>query len=83
MSKGILGRKVGMTQLFDPDTGKATPGDCDSGRSLPGVAAADRRKGWLLGCSVGFHETRSVRRKSVALVIQSGHAAVSEARWPI
>ncbi len=25
MSKGILGRKVGMTQLFDPDTGIATP----------------------------------------------------------
>ena len=25
MSKGILGRKVGMTQLFDPETGKATP----------------------------------------------------------
>jgi large subunit ribosomal protein L3 len=24
MSKGILGRKVGMTQLFDPETGKAT-----------------------------------------------------------
>ena len=25
MSKGILGRKVGMTQLFDPETGVATP----------------------------------------------------------
>ncbi len=25
MIKGILGRKVGMTQLFDPDTGIATP----------------------------------------------------------
>ncbi|MCH2178962.1 MAG: 50S ribosomal protein L3 [Mariniblastus sp.] len=25
MSKGILGRKVGMTQLFDPDTGIVTP----------------------------------------------------------
>ena len=25
MSKGILGRKVGMTQLFDPDTGVVTP----------------------------------------------------------
>ena len=25
MSKGILGRKVGMTQVFDPETGVATP----------------------------------------------------------
>ncbi len=25
MSKGILGRKVGMTQVFDPETGIATP----------------------------------------------------------
>lgn len=25
MSKGILGRKVGMTQVFDPQTGVATP----------------------------------------------------------
>ena len=25
MSKGILGRKVGMTQIFDPETGVATP----------------------------------------------------------
>ncbi len=25
MSKGILGRKVGMTQLFDPETGLVTP----------------------------------------------------------
>ena len=25
MSKGILGRKVGMTQVFDPETGLATP----------------------------------------------------------
>lgn len=25
MSKGILGRKVGMTQVFDPETGEATP----------------------------------------------------------
>ncbi len=25
MSKGILGRKVGMTQVFDPETGTATP----------------------------------------------------------
>ena len=25
MTKGILGRKVGMTQVFDPETGVATP----------------------------------------------------------
>jgi large subunit ribosomal protein L3 len=25
MAKGILGRKLGMTQLFDPDTGAVTP----------------------------------------------------------
>ncbi len=25
MTKGILGRKVGMTQIFDPETGKAIP----------------------------------------------------------
>ena len=25
MSKGILGRKIGMTQVFDPETGVATP----------------------------------------------------------
>src|SRR5919197_903267 len=25
MSKGILGRKVGMTQVFDPETGDVTP----------------------------------------------------------
>ena len=25
MVKGILGRKVGMTQVFDPETGVATP----------------------------------------------------------
>ena len=25
MAKGILGRKVGMTQVFDPETGVATP----------------------------------------------------------
>ncbi len=25
MSKGILGRKVGMTQLFDEETGTVTP----------------------------------------------------------
>ena len=25
MAKGILGRKVGMTQMFDPETGVATP----------------------------------------------------------
>src|SRR4051794_38916770 len=24
MAKGILGRKLGMTQLFDPDTGEVT-----------------------------------------------------------
>ena len=25
MAKGILGRKLGMTQVFDPETGRVTP----------------------------------------------------------
>ncbi|MDP9284420.1 MAG: 50S ribosomal protein L3, partial [Actinomycetota bacterium] len=25
MAKGILGRKLGMTQVFDPETGAVTP----------------------------------------------------------
>ena len=39
MAIGLLGRKVGMTQIFD-EAGTVIPGDGDRGRSLPRAAAS-------------------------------------------
>ena len=41
MAIGILGRKVGMTQIFD-ESGQRGPGDGDRGRALPRAAGPHR-----------------------------------------
>jgi len=42
MAKGILGRKLGMTQVFDPETGGSHPCHGDRGRPVPGRAGEVR-----------------------------------------
>ena len=43
MAKGILGRKLGMTQVFDPETGGVTSVTVIAGRAVPGRAGEERR----------------------------------------
>jgi large subunit ribosomal protein L3 len=47
--KGIIGRKLGMTQVFDPETGVVTPVTVDRGRPLSGRPGEDGRVGRLRG----------------------------------
>ncbi len=43
MQKGIIGKKIGMTQIFD-ENGKRRPRHRRRGRPLRGVAEEDRGK---------------------------------------
>ena len=53
MAVGLLGRKVGMTQIYDDD-GQGRPGDGDPGRSVPRAAGADRGARRLRSGSAGL-----------------------------
>ena len=52
MAKGILGRKLGMTQVFDPETGGVTA--VYSGAPMP-LSDANRRAG--LAAVIDFDES--------------------------
>jgi len=55
MSPGILGKKIGMTQMFRPD-GQAGAGHPAQGGSMHGGAAQDAHHGWYDAMQLGLVE---------------------------
>jgi large subunit ribosomal protein L3 len=80
MAKGILGRKVGMTQVFDPETGVATPVTVVEAGPCKVLQLRTKEKDGYSAVQLGFgdkkrpsKDTRS--RSSQAARSERGHVA--------
>ena len=80
MTKGILGRKVGMTQVFDPETGVATPVTVvEAGPCKVLQLRTDERDGYS-AVQLGFEDKKRPSkdrrsRQSQAARSERGHVA--------
>jgi large subunit ribosomal protein L3 len=80
MTKGILGRKVGMTQVFDPETGVATPVTVvEAGPCKVLQLRTDERDGYT-AVQLGFEDKKRPSkdrrsRQSQAARSERGHVA--------
>ena len=80
MTKGILGRKVGMTQVFDPETGVATPVTVvEAGPCKVLQLRTDERDGYS-AVQLGFEDKKRPAkdrrsRQSQAARSERGHVA--------
>ena len=81
MSKGILGRKVGMTQVFDPETGVATPVTVIEAGPCTVLQVRTEEKDGYSAVQLGFgdksrpSEGRKRSRSSQARRSERGHVA--------
>ena len=79
MTKGILGRKVGMTQVFDPETGKAIPVTVIEAGPCHVLQLRTAERDGYEAVQLGFldkgrpEEGRPRRRKSQARRSERGH----------
>jgi large subunit ribosomal protein L3 len=80
MTKGILGRKVGMTQVFDPETGVVTPVTViEAGPCKVLQVRTEERDGYQ-AVQLGFHDKKRPSkdrrsRQSQAARSERGHVA--------
>ena len=80
MTKGILGRKVGMTQVFDPETGIATPVTVIEAGPCKVLQLRTQEKDGYSAVQLGFLDKKRPQkdnrtRKSQAARSERGHVA--------
>ena len=80
MAKGILGRKVGMTQVFDPETGIATPVTVIEAGPCKVLQLRTQEKDGYTAVQLGFLDKKRPQkdkriRQSQASRAERGHVA--------
>lgn len=80
MTKGILGRKVGMTQVFDPETGVATPVTVIQAGPCKVLQLRTQERDGYSAVQLGFIEKKRPQKKersrsSQASRAERGHVA--------
>lgn len=80
MAKGILGRKVGMTQVFDPETGIATPVTVIEAGPCKVLQLRTKEKDGYTAVQLGFLDKKRPQkdkrsRQSQASRAERGHVA--------
>ena len=80
MTKGILGRKVGMTQVFDPETGIATPVTVIEAGPCKVLQVRSQERDGYQAVQLGFEDKKRPSkdrrsRKSQAARSERGHVA--------
>jgi len=80
MAKGILGRKVGMTQVFDPETGVATPVTVIEAGPCKVLQLRTKEKDGYTAVQLGFLDKKRPQkdkrtRQSQASRAERGHVA--------
>lgn len=85
MSKGILGRKVGMTQVFDPTTGEATPVTVIEAGPCQVLQVRTEEKDGYTAVQLGFLDKKRPSkdkrtRSSQASRSERGHVAIIKSK---